>query len=307
MQMRRAIPPGIAVIDPNVIADSPSRVPARAWVPWSRDVIYPIDVPEIEFRSGLDVLLIDCPARNLGLMPNGLGYVHNALKHTGTNFQTIDLDIVIYHRFHVRRLFDEGGTVKLANGRVLPTDPWQAEHYDFWTEPDTLAFMASDIDEIVAKLVAARPKVLAMSIQSCNEGFSARVVEGVRRAFPEVIVLVGGFSCYNADIGLSAFPQADYMCIGEADLTVGALVERLSAGERPANVPGVISKHDDSTFQFIPAPMPHDLDLLDHPRYEWYDLDVYRNYNGYQLTPVIASRGCRWSRLARSRCAADWR
>ena len=225
----------------------------------------PIDVPEIAFEPSLDVLLIDCPARNLGLMPNGLGYVHNALKHTGVRFQTLDLDIIIYHRFHIRRLFDEGGTVTLPNGRVLPTDPWQAEHYDFWTEPETLAFMAEEIEEIIARIVAARPQVLAMSIQSCNEGFSARVVEGVRKGLPEVIVLTGGFSCYNADIGLNAFPQADYMCIGEADLTVGALVERLAAGERPDNVPGVMSKHDDPSLPFIPAPMPHDLDLLDHP------------------------------------------
>jgi len=296
MQMRRTIPSGVSVIDPDVIADDAALVPSRAWTPWSRDVIYPIAVPEIEFQSGLDVLLIDCPARNLGLMPNGLGYVHNALKHTGVRFQTVDLDIILYHRFHVRRLFDEGGTVKLASGRELPTDPWQAEHYDFWTEADTLAFMASEIDEIIAKIAAARPKVLAMSIQACNEGFSTRVVDGVRQALPDITVLVGGFSCYNADIGLSAFPQADYMCIGEADLTVGPVVERLAAGERPANIAGVMSKHDDPALPFIPAPMPHDLDLLEHPRYEWYDLDVYRNYNGYQLTPVIASRGCRWSR-----------
>jgi radical SAM superfamily enzyme YgiQ (UPF0313 family) len=296
MQMRRRVPPGIAVIDPDVIVDTPDRVPARAWIPWSRDVIYPIDVPDIEVQPNLDILVIDCPARNLGLMPNGLGYVHNALKHTSVRFQTLDLDIIIYHRFHVRRLVDEGGTVTLATGRVLPTDPWQAEHYDFWAEPDTLTFMAADIDEIVAKIVAARPTMLGLSIQSCNEAFSTRVVEGVRRALPDIVVVVGGFSCYNADIGLSAFPPADYMCIGEADLTVGALVERLALGERPANVPGVVSKRDDPSLPFIPAPMPHDLDLLDHPQYEWYDLNVYRNYNGYQLTPVIASRGCRWSR-----------
>ncbi len=42
--------------------------------------------------------------------------------------------------------------------------------------------------------------------------------------------------------------------------------------------------------------MVHDLDLLDHPHYDWFDLSIYRNYNSYQLTPVIASRGCRWSR-----------
>jgi hypothetical protein len=42
--------------------------------------------------------------------------------------------------------------------------------------------------------------------------------------------------------------------------------------------------------------MPHNLDAIDFPRYEWCDLSIYRNYNGYQLVPIIASRGCRWSR-----------
>lgn len=296
MQMRRLLPAGVAIIDPDVIGEQPTRVPARAWVPWSRDIIYPAYVPEIEIQSGLDVLLIDCPARNLGLMPNGVGYVHNALKHTTVRSQTADLDIVLYHRFHVRRLFDEGGAVTLPNGRVLPTDPWQAEHYDFWTEADTLAFMVPEIEEIVARIIAAAPRILALSIQGCNEQFSARVVEGVRAAIPDLIVVVGGFSCYNADIGLKAFPQADYMCIGEADLTVGPLLQRLADGERPRNLPGGLSRYDDPAVPFVSAPMVHDLDLLEHPRYEWYPLDVYRNYNGYQLTPVIASRGCRWAR-----------
>jgi radical SAM superfamily enzyme YgiQ (UPF0313 family) len=296
MQMRRLLADGVVLIDPDLIAANPANVPVRAWVPWASDVIYPVAVPEMDFQPGMDLLLIDCPARNLGLMPNGVGYVHNALKHTDVRFQTLDLDIIIYHRFHVRRLCDEGGSVTLANGRVLPSDPWQAEHYDFWTEADTLDFMAHEIEEIATKLIAAAPKVLAMSIQSCNEGFSGRVVDKVKQGLPDLMVLVGGFSCYNADIGLRAFPQADYMCIGEADLTVGNLCERLAAGERPKNVPGVLSKFDDPAVPFNPAPMAHDLDLIEHPRYEWFDLDVYRNYNGYQLTPVIASRGCRWSR-----------
>jgi len=271
-------------------------LPARAWVPRARDTIYPMQVPDIEFQSDLDILVIDCPARNLGLMPNGLGYVHNALKQVQVRFQTCDLDILMYHRFHIRRLFDEGGIVRLPSGRELPTDPWQAEHYDLWNDKEVLAYLEPELQEIVDKVVAARPKVLGLSIHACNEKFSLAVVERVKAVAPEIVILVGGFSCYSPDIGLRAFPAADYMCVGEADLTVGPLAERLAQGERPANTPGVLSRFDRTDLPFLPAPMVHDLDLLDHPRYEWYDLDIYRNYNGYQLTPVIASRGCRWSR-----------
>jgi radical SAM superfamily enzyme YgiQ (UPF0313 family) len=229
-------------------------------------------------------------------MPNGLGYVHNALKHTGVRYQTRDLDILVYHRFHIRRLFDEDGRVTLPSGRQLPTDPWQAEHYDLWGDREVLASFRPEIEEVVGKIVEARPKVLGLSIHACNEHFSAAVVEGVKKRLPETTILVGGFACYNPDIGLRGFPLADYMCIGEADLTVGPLVEALAKGERPRNMPGVLSKYDLPDYRYIPGPMPHNLDLIDHPRYEWYNLDLYRNYNGYQLTPVIASRGCRWSR-----------
>ena len=61
-------------------------------------------------------------------------------------------------------------------------------------------------------------------------------------------------------------------------------------------MPGILSRYDDSDWSYIPGPMPHNLDHIEFPKYEWFDLDVYRNFNGYQLTPIIASRGCRWSR-----------
>jgi radical SAM superfamily enzyme YgiQ (UPF0313 family) len=296
-QRMRTWLPDVRIVDIDVLPDlGLEHLPARAWVPWARDTIYPIELPDIDFQPGMDLIVIDCPARNLGLMPNGLGYVHNALKHVAVKYQTCDLDILLYHRFHMRRLFDEGGKIRLPSGRELPTDPWQAEHYDLWLNTEVISYFEPEIQEIVDKLVAARPKVLGLSIHSCNEKFSANVVERIKAALPEIIIVGGGFSCYSPDIGLRGFPLADYMCIGEADLTVGPLVEQLVRGERPTQTPGVMSRFDPPGTPFLPAPMVHDLDLLEHPRYEWYDLDLYRNYNGYQLTPVIASRGCRWSR-----------
>src|SRR5580765_7325908 len=170
MRMRKWLPAWVNLVEPDVLAKiATDQVPARAWSPWARDTIYPIDIPEIEFQSGLDMLLIDCPARNLGLMPNGLGYVDNALKHVEVNHQTLDIDIILYHRFHVRRLFDEGGKLCLPSGKELPTDPWQAEHYDLWTDDSIISFFETEVCEIVDKILAAHPKVLGLSIHGCNE------------------------------------------------------------------------------------------------------------------------------------------
>ena len=296
LQMRRRLPARIEVVEPGILAEiARDVVPARAWTPIERH-IYPIDIPEISLPPGKDLILMDCPARNLALMPNGLAYVNNALKKSNVSFAVFDLDIVTYHRFHVRRLFDEGGRVVLGSGRVLPLDPWQAEHYDLWNEPEVIDYFMPIIVEAADAIVAARPHILGLSVQQCSEAYSRRLVNLVRERHPDVVVVVGGFSCYNADIGLKGFPEADYMCIGEADLTVGPLMEALAAGERPHNQAGVVSRFDDPKIPFIPAPMPHDLSSLEPPKYEWFDISFYRNFNGYQLTPIIASRGCRWSR-----------
>jgi radical SAM superfamily enzyme YgiQ (UPF0313 family) len=307
MQMRRRLPPTVNVVEPTILGEiAPDVVPLRAWTPVAKN-IYPIDVPEIKFKKGLDLILIDCPSRNLALMPNGLGYVNNALKSTSVRYQIFDLDVVAYHRFHIHRLFDAGGRITLSSGRVLPEDPWQAEHYDIWTSgsemattrsghTDVIEFFRPIIDETVAALVEAEPKILGLSVQQCNEAISREIVCGVKAKLPNVIIVVGGFSCYNADIGRSVFPECDYMCVGEADLTVGLLMEALARSERPSNQPGMLSRYDTPDYRFIPAPMVHNLDHIEFPKYEWCDLGVYRNYNGYQLTPIIASRGCRWSR-----------
>ncbi|HBH79680.1 MAG TPA: hypothetical protein DDY39_07630 [Nitrospira sp.] len=307
MQMRKQLPQSVTVVDVTMLADiAPDVIPARAWTPLPRN-IYPIEIPEIQLRKGLDVAIIDCPSRNLSLMPNGLGYLNNALKKTAVSFQILDLDIISYHRFHIHRLFDMGGSISLPGDVVLPEDPWQAEHYDLWTATgggasgptgrnEVLEFFRPVIDEAIAALVAARPKVLGLSIQGCNEAAAREIALGVRAQLPDITIVVGGFSCYNADVGRRAFPECDYMCIGESDLTAGPLLEALAKGERPFNQPGVLSRFDTPDYSYIPAPMIHNLDQIEFPKYEWCDLSVYRNFNDYQLTPIIASRGCRWSR-----------
>jgi len=307
MQMIKRLPQSIDVVAPTILAEiAPGVIPARAWTPLQRN-IYPIDIPDIQFRKHLDVAIIDCPSRNLSLMPNGLGYLNNALKKTTISYQIVDLDIISYHRFHIHRLFDMGGHITLPGGLELPDDPWQAEHYDLWTATgggasgptgrnEVLEFFRPVVDEAIAALVEARPKVLGLSIQGCNEAVAREVALGVKARLPEIVIVVGGFSCYNPDVGRRAFPECDYMCIGEADLTVGPLLEALARGERPFNQPGVLSRCDTPDYSYLPAPLIHNLDQIEFPKYEWCDLRAYRNFNDYQLTPIIASRGCRWSR-----------
>ena len=81
----------------------------------------------------------------------------------------------------------------LPSGTVLPEDPWQAEHYDVWSMRrhsievnggvnEVLDFFRPLIDEAIAGLIKARPKILGLSIQQCNESISREIVRGVKKA-----------------------------------------------------------------------------------------------------------------------------
>ena len=279
----------------DLICDMIPKIPKHAWTVTEKN-IYPIDIPRPNFHSNLDMILIDCPSRNLSMMPNGLGYVSNSIKNTGIAYQVYDLDIVSYHRFHMDRLYNQGGKQFLSSGQLLPKDPWQAEHYDVWGEEEMSEFIFPFISDVIDQIIDAKPKILGMSIQQCNQAVSTLVAKIVKARSPQTLILVGGFSCYNPDIGLKAFPLADYMCIGEADLTVGKLVKQLTEGKVVKDMAGVLSKFDTPDRKYVPAPMENNLDKLQDPRYEWFPLSIYRNWDGYQLTPIIASRGCKWSR-----------
>ena len=294
-RMKKKFPDTIEVFCADVLSDlNWSELPDHAWIPFT-ECAYPLDIPDIEFLPDQDMLLIDCPSRNFAFLPNGLGYVHNALKKAEIKFQTFDLDIVIYHRFHSHRLLDSpSNTIKIGNYE-FPEDPWQIENYEVWQNPEVAKFFEPELEEITQAIIRARPKILGLSLQACNINFSREVVKRVKDVLPETIILVGGYSCYQPSVGLLAFPECDYMIIGEADLTIGALVELLARGERPTGLPGVMSRFDPSDMLFKEGPMPEDLDAIEKPEYEWFDLSIYKNWNHYLLTPIIATRGCRWS------------
>ncbi len=284
-----------------------NEIPKEAWISLQNN-IYPMDVPLIDIKKNLDFLVMDCPARNLSLLPNGVAYLENALKKNRINFQVLDLDVIAYHLFHMHRIFDVGRTLEIA-GIELPEDPWLAHNYDVWSsfsehesrddEESTLPihrffdFLVKKAAEIIAK---ASPSILGFSVQQCNEVMTSRTIKMIRDNGLKSPVIVGGFSCYNFDIGLRGFPLAEYMCIGEAETTIAILIQTILKDGQAKDIAGVLSIHDSPGRSFSPAPMIHNLDTIEFPKYSWTDLKEYVNWDGYQLVPIIASRGCRWSR-----------
>ncbi|HEY0832579.1 MAG TPA: radical SAM protein [Azospirillum sp.] len=300
MRMRQRLPHGAGILCPDLLADiAPEVVPTRAWIART-PAIYPTILPELEARPGLDMLLVDLPAANVPSIPLGVAYVRNALERAGVNYQIIDADVVFYHRHHIHRLLDVGGPLFMADGRPFPEDPWHTAESQLWGDtanwPVLVETFAMEIAEVVDLIVRARPKVLGLSVHSLNEWIGREVARRVRRLAPDITILVGGYSCYYPDVARAAFPEADLHVVGEADLIVGPLVARLARGEFPANMPGVLSRHDSADWRFVPGPQADDLEALGAPVYDWVpSLDIYRSFRGDHVNRMTASRGCQWS------------
>jgi NAD(P)-dependent dehydrogenase (short-subunit alcohol dehydrogenase family) len=257
---------------------------------------YPIEIPPVDFLPQQDFVLLELPPRYIPLMPNGLGYVHNILKRTGISFQTLDANVIFYHRYHAQRFLNGGKGAVLPSGNPMPADPWQITDVDKWNEPEVLEYFQPQIQEVIDGLVEAKPKIVGLSLNGLNLKVAQEVVKGVRRGLPEAIVLVGGHSCVYPVVGPRHFPDFDYMFIGEAELTLAPLVKSLLAGQRPKDVPGILSRYDSPGRGWEPAPLLEDLDATDFPTYEWAKIGIYRTCDGNHLIPITASRGCRWSR-----------
>lgn len=262
--------------------------------------IYPLPIPPISFEEGLDFLLLDPPARFLGLLPNGLGYVNNILKTTGCRFQTADLDMIFYHRYHSRRLLDGEAKLYTPGGKEMPTDPWGVTTTeDFWYNADYVEFFRKEIDQTVEQLIKANPKILGISLHGTNRLVSNEIIRRIREARPEMIIVVGGYDCNNAKTSPRVIEDYDYMVIFEAESSLPPLISALLEGRKHFHIPGIVAKRQLSSAlgtTFVPAELKEDIDALGFPMYEWADPRLYKNYNGYQLIPIILSRGCRWSR-----------
>lgn len=284
-------------------------LPKRVWQVYDQNVIYPIVIPRISFEQNLDFLLLDLPARYMAMAPNGLGYVHNLLSTLDIKHQTADFDIVFYHRFHTKRIMDGMECLVTKQGYKIKEDPWDMESADEWEKPEFIEYFRDEIEEIIHKLIASNPKIVGISLHQTNRLMAHEIFTRVKALKPEIMVLAGGYDSANHTLAKSVMDEGcyDYVFVGEADMTMPDIVKSILSRGEPKNVAGVVSRYDDEHFIWTPASLILNLDEIDFPKYQWYGVSIYRNYNGYQLMPIAASRGCRWSKCTFCAECFSWR
>jgi anaerobic magnesium-protoporphyrin IX monomethyl ester cyclase len=137
---------------------------------------------------------------------------------------------------------------------------------------------------------------VGVSANSFSWAAALSTVHGIRAAFPEMPVILGGIHptyfdqhCLEVSGGMLEAPGATYIVRGEGERTLPALLEALQEGREPADVPGLTYAHRGGgvTRTSTPPPLgPGDLDELPPPAYDLIPALAYR------AAPIQTSRGC---------------
>jgi len=144
-------------------------------------------------------------------------------------------------------------------------------------------------------LRAARPPLVGIACMHALETDEVLLLaEQVRRASPDVFILVGGHSA-------AAYPSpffttsVDAICADDGELVVPALADALERGRNPSAVPGLLLRDHDGSFDRTPA-STRAFELDEVPAPQRRDVDAWRRqYACLLFRPVWlieTARGC---------------
>lgn len=143
------------------------------------------------------------------------------------------------------------------------------------------AFGWSRVEEIVTTLDA---DVWGMSCWTANRRGVRLVADLIKAKHPGAPVIVGG--PHATPLGpeiLRHYPGVDTVCVGESDLTLLELVDRIEKGESTKGVAGTVYRDGDRIVTAPERKNVADLDTLSSP-HDWFDTHIF-----------MTSRGCPWA------------
>jgi len=143
-------------------------------------------------------------------------------------------------------------------------------------------------DRVVARILALEPDLLAFSVMTSTVGWALEIARAVRRVRP-IPVVMGGSHASAAPAYLAAQPEVDWVCEGEGEAALLALVEDLAAGGRGQGIPGMWTRLGTTPVPPVaPGAVVEDLDALPLP-----DKALYASTQPRRgMYGIMTSRGC---------------
>ena len=230
----------------------------------------------IDLPFTTSTLLVTVPPWDPGVPPLALASLAGHLRREEREVQVLDLNNLIFRQ----------------------ADP---EQHGLWqpgldpamlAEAFTSAELAGPLDELAQKLASSPVKVVGLSITAASVGVAIYLVERIREASEELLVVVGGPGTADGKMREVLIEAGvDYLVVGEGELTLQALLSPLLRGQDAPPTEGVVPSPRRAQFPFRPRP-PADLANVGLPDFDDFELDHYRAPGAEKRLVLQTSRGC---------------
>ena len=179
---------------------------------------------------------------------------------------------------------------------LMSLSAWLKRHSHH--EAHTLDCIVDDLsfDDIERRVAGLRPDVVGVSATASHNMVNvARCIDAVRRALPEVFVVMGG-PHVNAFPHLAARLRGVDACIqGDGEQPLVTLLDTLEADGDIRDVPSILIQEPDGTvYEGAKGDPIHDLDTLPLPDRDDFPPGKYftPGMRGARTTTMMSSRGC---------------
>ncbi|MBN2053699.1 B12-binding domain-containing radical SAM protein [bacterium] len=147
-------------------------------------------------------------------------------------------------------------------------------------------------ESAIRELSRATEDVIGFKAFNLDLPFVQEATAAIRRTHPGTIIIVGGPVTLLYNQLFELLPAIDYAFVGEAEISLPALLERLDASDSLREVPGLVWRDEDGVHCNAQS-LVDDLDSLgpidwDGLKPAEYPLD----YFGEPILPVMVTRGC---------------
>jgi radical SAM superfamily enzyme YgiQ (UPF0313 family) len=229
----------------------------------------------------MKVMLVSCPTWATWAPSYALGLLTAALKQSGHNAMTVDLNVEIYHS-----VSDED--------RKL----WLDQYGGYWDDATKVQEFFDRyqnlLQSVAKRLATAGAPVVGFSVNSASRRMSLHINRLMKAHNPKIISIFGGPDCFRAYKGVAFMddPNIDAVCTLEGDIVLPEIATVIQKGDfGKYAVKGFVIR-DPQTGNLLDGGDPDtimDLDKLPFADYSWAD---FRKYTIRNRLTMMLSRGC---------------
>lgn len=171
---------------------------------------------------------------------------------------------------------------------VIVANAWQKKTVSETYEFKDFVFIRKNIECVVSEM--ENPSVVGFSNYCWNTEYNLALASEIKKVYPDCITVFGGHNIPQNTDFLEKYPQIDYLCFGEGEVTFGALLEAIAVGNTE-NVPNIAYRKDGKTFlgKIKSICMP---DYASPYLDGWFDA-ILEKYPHIEFNTILeTSRGC---------------